>query len=270
MSGEVRFTKERLAWVSLWGIARGVSVHSLIYPLEVIKIRLQCAQGESRTSRIALTMFRQEGMGAFYKGLTPQLIKTSIKQVWCWPMMIGMPCIFQGYQIGNLGQQALTGLTIATMDAAISTPLERAKILSAFRGKSTFSLKNTYKDGWRGFTAHWSKLTVNWMTFLIAQKYFRDQARGPSDEPLSLPQRTKIGAQVALVVSAVSAPFDVANTLKQAQNLSPSHLFSQNGIFKWYRGWPLSALSLVIHNVASVIVIEEILRGRWSLYSKYN
>lgn len=258
MSSSVDFTKEKLGLSSLWGIARGICVHSLIYPLEVIKIRQQCSQGESKSMRIAMALLQEEGMGAFYKGLAPQLLKTSIKQVWCWPMITGMPAVLQRYQIENLSQQAITGLSIATMDAAISTPLERAKIVSAFRGKSKFCFRDVYREGWRGFTTHWSKLSVNWITFLMAQKYLRDQSSESSKQPLSFPQLTKIGVEVALIVSLVSAPFDVANTLKQAQNLTPSHLFSRQGIFKLYRGWPLNALSLVIHNIASVTLIEKL------------
>lgn len=256
MSSKVDF--ENLAWCSLWGIARGVTVHTLIYPLEVVKIRQQCSQDKSKSFRIALMLLKQEGIGAFYKGLAPQLLKTSTKQIWCWPMIAGMPSILQRYKIENLGQQALTGLSIATIDAAISTPLERAKILSAFKGTSKFCLTSAYKDGWKGFATHWSKLSVNWVAFLTAQKYFRDRSSGLSGQPLSFPELSKIGVQVALTVSLVSAPFDIANTLKQAQNLTPSHLFSRQGIFKLYRGWPLNALSLVIHNIASVTLIEKL------------
>jgi len=258
MSSRVDFTKENLAWSSLWGMGRGIFVHSLIYPLEVVKIRQQCSQSESKSIQIALTLLRQEGIGAFYKGLTPQLLKTSTKQVWCWPMITGMPPILQRYQIEGLSQQAVTGLSIATVDAVISTPLERAKILSAFRGTSKFCFQNAYRDGWRGFATHWSKLSVNWATFLTAQKYLRDQSSGSSHQSLSFPQLIKIGVEVAWIVSLVSAPFDLANTLKQAQNLTLSPVFARQGFFKLYRGWPLNALSLVIHNIASVTLIDKL------------
>lgn len=258
MSSKVDFTKENLAWSSFWGIVRGISVHSLIYPLEVIKIRHQCSQSESKSLPIVLKLLRQEGIGALYKGLAPQLLNTSIKQMWCWPMITGLPSFLKRYKIENLKQQALVGLFIATIDAAISTPLARVKIIAVFTGTSKFCFRNAYKDGWRGFTTHWSKLSVNWVAFLTAQKYLRDQASGSSKQSLSFSQLTKIGVQVALIVSLVSAPFDIANTLKQAQNLPLSHLLSRQGIFKLYRGWPLNALSLVIHNIASVTLIEKL------------
>ena len=239
---------------SLWGVARGISVHTLIFPMEVVKIRQQCAIPESNCIQVALTLLRGEGLTAFYKGLAPQLVKTSLKQIWCWPMITAFPPLLKSYKIEDLPSQALTGVSIATIDAAIGTPLERAKIISAFRGISKVSLKT----GWGGFSTNWAKLSVNWTAFLIAQKYLRDQSCDTPGQLLSLSQLVKIGTQVAFIVSVASAPFDIANTLKQAKNLSPSHLLNRNGILKIYRGWPISALSLIIHNVASVILIDRI------------
>jgi hypothetical protein len=257
MSSKVDCSKEKLAWSSLWGVGRGIFVHSLIYPLEVIKIRQQCSEAESKSSRVALALLRQEGIAAFYKGLAPQLLKTSIRQVWCWPMMTGMPSALQRFQIENLSQQALTGLSIATIDA-VTTPLDRAKIIAAFSGTNKLSFKDIYREGWRGLATNWSKLSVNWVTFLTTQKYLRDQFSVPPNQSLSFSQLTTIGVEVALIVSLISAPFDIANTLKQAKNLSPSHLLNRREIFKLYRGWPLNALSLSIHNIASVTVIDKL------------
>lgn len=260
MSSTTDSTQTHLIRSSFWGVLRGLSVHTLIYPLEVIKIRQQCSLNSENSARIALSLFKGEGFSAFYKGLTPQLLKTSLKQVWCWPMITGIPVFLQHYQLGDLPTHAITGLSIATIDAAITTPLERIKILSAYTGKASFSLRDVYKHGWQGFTTHLSKLSVNWMTFLIAQKHLRERNSSQSEQPLSLLQLTKIGTQVAVIVSLMGAPFDIANTLKQAQNLNFSHFFSRNGIYKLYRGWPLNTLSLIIHNIASVIIIDRLSR----------
>jgi hypothetical protein len=242
----------------MWGIARGLSVHTLIYPIEVVKIRQQCQSNPEKSTEIARALFQKEGASAFYKGLPAQLIKTSIKQAWVWPVITGIPAYLKRHNIKELPQQILTGLSIATIDAAITTPLERVKIRSASTGKSRFSLDDVYKNGWRGFTIHWAKLSVNWVTFLVAQKHLRDRYRKTPEQVLSLPQLAGIGAQVAVIVSLVSAPFDIANTLKQAKNLSPTHLLSGNVLRKLYRGWPLNVLALTIHNVASVIVIDKL------------
>ena len=52
---------------------------SSVYPLEMIKIRQQCSHGTA--VQIARKIFQQEGFGAFYKGLTPQLGKSVIKPI---------------------------------------------------------------------------------------------------------------------------------------------------------------------------------------------
>jgi hypothetical protein len=203
MSNVTDSTQTNLIRSSLWGVARGLSVHALIYPLEVIKIRQQCAQNPTKSIQIALVLFQQEGVSAFYRGLPLQLLKTSLKQIWCWPMITGVPRFLQRYRLVDSQRQILTGLSIATIDATITTPLERIKILSASNGRITYSLSGAYKDGWRGYTTHWAKLSVNWVAFLTAQKYLRDRSRTQSEQPLSLAQLAKIGTQVALIVSLV-------------------------------------------------------------------
>lgn len=258
MNSNMDCTQANLIQTSFWGTARGASVEVLIYPLEVIKIRQQCSQNAETSIQIARRVFQKEGARAFYKGLSPQLVKTCLKQIWCWPMITGIPSYLQSYGIEGTHQQILTGLSIATVDATITIPLERAKILSALTKKRAFSLASVYKDGWQGFAAYWAKRSINMITFLTVQKHLRDQARTQPEQVLSSFQLAKIGTQVAVIVSLVSAPFDVTNTLKQAQKLSPSQFWSRHGILKSYRGWPLNALSLIIHNIASVIVLEKV------------
>jgi hypothetical protein len=208
--------------------------------------------------QIARKIFKQEGVGAFYKGLTPQLIKTSLKQMWCWPMITAVPGYLHTYGLGEIQQQILTGLSIATVDAVITTPLERAKILSALMGRASISLSNIYKEGWQGFSTYWAKRSVNMVTFLTAQQYFRDHERSPSGQ-ISLAALIKTGILVAIILSCVSAPLDLVNTLKQSRNLSLSYIFNRHGGIKLYRGWPINSFSLSIHNVASVILIEKLM-----------
>jgi hypothetical protein len=248
----VSFTRENALESSFWGVIRGIGVQIVIYPLEVTKINCQCSEKSIR--QVALALFQEGGLSRFYQGASPQMLKTCIKQIWSWPMITGVPPVLQGYGIEGLKQQALTGLLIATVDAAVLTPLEKMKSQLASQGGGEFCLKN----GWQGFGPHFAKLSSNWVVFLVAQKYLRDQARAASGQPLSLSQKLKIGVEIALMASGVSAPFDFANTLKQVKNESSVHLFHRSTILKLYRGWPLSALGLITHGVASVILLEKL------------
>lgn len=242
---------------SAFGVVRGLFVQTLIFPFEVLKIRVQGSQDSEKSIKIAQRVFQQEGWKAFYTGLYPQLVKTSLKQIWCWPMMTTIPGVCHRYGIeGIYAQQVVTGLAIAAVDAAATTPLEKVKISSAFNGRVIYSLWGAYKEGWHGFTAHWAKRSINWVTFLTSQKYLRDRARAQSEQPITIPQVLKIGTQVALIVSLVSAPLDFVNTRVQTQKFKFSHLVSRDGFLMVCRGWHLNAVCLIIQSVASVFLFE--------------
>ncbi len=254
-------TRSDIIESSAWGALRGVAVETMIYPLEVVKIHQQCSQVSQTSLQIARQIFAQGGPSAFYKGLLPQLAKTGIKQAWCWPMICNVPDSLHPLGLGKTTEQIITGILIGAVDGCITTPLEKAKILSALRGNEPFSFAHVYNNGWQGLSEYFAKRSINMATFLSAQQYFRERYRKQHCE-LSFSHLVQIGAQVAVVVSLVSAPFDMLNTLRQAQNLSLASLVAQNRIFTLYRGSPLNALALVIHNVASVIVIEELSKNK--------
>ncbi|HSX11527.1 MAG TPA: MC/SLC25 family protein, partial [Chlamydiales bacterium] len=235
-----------LAQSSLLGIARGVITHTLIHPLQVIKNRQQYSPHAEKCTQIARDLFR-EGPKSFFRGLTPELVKTSLKQAWVWPMIVGFPP--DKYNLGKVERQTLKGLSIAAIDAAL-TPLDGAKIRSALTGKNKFSWAELHENGWRGWRANLTNRSVQWVTFLVAQQELRD--RKQSEKPLSLPQLSAIGVQVALIVSVLSAPFDTKNTRKQAENQSPKQPLARTTLRTSYRGWPVSAISLVIQNIASI------------------
>ncbi len=246
-------------WItsSFGGVLRGMAVTCFIYPLQVIKYRQQNQALSERAYQIAWKMFQSEGVGAFYKGITPQMISTSIKQTWIWPVITIVPEALKSCEVKDLPAQAITGFTIATLDSAILTPFEKAKIVSAVQGKDVFSFKNVFHNGWQAFPTQWRKQSAQWVTFLVAQKYLRDFYRQSPDEDLSLAQLAGIGTQIAVLASVVSAPLDFINTRRQAQNEKVADLRSEGSRVRMYfRGMPLNALALTIQAVASVVLIE--------------
>ncbi len=240
-----------LPWISLCGVGRGLVVQSLTYPLEVIKTHQQALLSQERSYQIAWRLFQQSGVRSFYLGLTPQLVRSCCNQAWCWPMMTKIPLLLEGSSPAV--QQAMTGLAIATVGACVTTPLEKARIQWAL--EKPFS----WKKGWNGIGIHWTKLSAGWCTFLVAQEGLRKRyyiSSGKQTLPLS--QSVLIGVQVALIVSVTSAPFDVANTLKQSESLRLRVLFSGNILRKMFRGWPLNAATLVVHNTTSVALLDRL------------
>lgn len=242
---------------SCWGAIRGVTLEMLLFPLMVTKIRQQCSASRENSFQIAKRLFQEEGWKAFYQGLAPQLLKTTLKHAWIWPMVTHMPGFFGAYGFEKMQREVLTGLLIATAESMM-VPLERMKIVAAFTGKSVFSTDCLIKRGWQGFGIYWAKHSVSMVTFLTAQEHLRSRWR-KADARLSLHELIAIGAQVACIVSFVSAPFDVVNTLKQTQQLPTlGCLFSRQQMRRLYRGFPLNTALLTAHSIASVVLIESI------------
>lgn len=243
---------------SYWGILRGIAVETLTYPLDVIKTRQQCSKEPFGYIQIIKQLYQENGHQAFFRGLSLQLFRVSIKQAWVWPMMTQIPCTLSQYQVHGLSQQIMTGLSIATVDAFITTPFEKLKIRSQISKQELPSLHSIYAEGWHGLSAYWTKRSINMVTFLTTQQYFRESYR-QGEERLGYLDLIKTGCQVAFIVSLIGGPFDLANTVKQAHNIGLSHI-TKYGVARLYRGWPLNALSLIMQNVASVSLLEALTR----------
>ena len=201
-------TQRHLAVSSLLGMGRSVVVHTIIYPIEAVKTLYQSKTTPEKSYEIAKRLFQTEGILGVYRGLAPKLVSTVTKQAWCWPMITGVPIHLKKYNINPYVEQGLTGLAIATVDAGVTTPFDRLRILMTTKRDQELSFKNTFQNGWHGVVANWSKLSVSWSVFLVAQKALRDREKERSGTPdLSLSQLTKVSIQVAGIVSVCMAPF---------------------------------------------------------------
>lgn len=238
-------------------VVRGLGTEILVCPLELIKLRQQCSNKSESSYKIARQIFQNEGIRSFYDGLSPQLLKTCVKQAWCWPMIIELPKLFRSYGLNDCEQQIATGISISTVDSLGTIHLEKVRVVYATAKKTSLPLIDILKEGWKGFSTYWIKRSVNRVTFLTAQEYLRKNNREGTKE-LKAYEMLKVGVEVAFVVSFVGAPFDFSNTLKQAKNLNSLHLLNRKDIVKLYRGWPMNTLSLIIQNIASIFLFEKL------------
>jgi hypothetical protein len=218
---------------SLWGLARGVGVQVMVFPIEAVKVRLQ-TEVKPAIPKI----------WELYRGFLPQAMKIALKQMWCWPMITQLPQYFNKRGVPVYAGEFLTGIAIASLDALLTTPLEKLKISRITSGQTHQLLK----DGWQGTSYHFAKHAVSWPTFLVAQKYFREENENPTLAGLAF-----VGVKVALTVSLISAPFDWANSIAMS-----GKTVCWKGLPFSMRGWSLSALCLMIHNISSIILIEKL------------
>lgn len=240
------------------GTLRALIVEFVNQPLYTLKVRRQCSTIGQSSFQIAQSIIQNEGISTFYQSLFPKLGQAALREFWRWPMIVSIPVLLTPHRLTDFQKQSITGLSIASLDATVTTPLEKLKVQLASRGKTTLSLKNIYQDGWQGYSSHLMKLSVSWVTFLTVQKHLRNKAQKQSSKPLTSSKITEIGLETGLIVSIVSAPFDYINTLQQAKNLSLPQIFSRTNIHNYFRGWPLGVLTLVTHNIGSAIVFDRL------------
>ena len=239
-----------IAQTTFYGALRGLCVHGMIFPMDVIKVRQQATGGS--IMEVVRHVLQTEGKVGFYKGILHKNTKVIVKQMWCWHFILGGPRYLERYQLEELQKQALTGLAMAKIDAVTSKHLDRGQIVSAFQGEN-LSIRALFKEGSKGYTTYWSHLSVAWCTSLVALKYFKQRE---GDQKLSLSQQVKVGVEAGAVVSLATAPFDCANTIKQTRDLRIKQFILENGYRALFRGASIRAVALVIHNIATSIVIE--------------
>ncbi len=250
-------SKHSLMTAAFLGGFRGVSVELCVFPVERIKIQLQSTKNSVDVFACIREIFYNKGVLGFYQGLQPSLIKSLMRQVWCWPMLSELPKHCQAYGYSSTKSQALTGLFVTCLDVSLTAPFERMKILLASGSNPTASLNSIHKNGWNGFALFFSKRLVAVVSFLIVQDHLRNQAQRCRGD-LSLSEMTKIGIITALFVGIVSAPFDFAYTYKQIQNKALEYGVFQKNFKKIYKGAALSSYAYMIHCIASVILLEKL------------
>lgn len=274
MSIEPSLRSKGYAASVIFGVLRGVGVTFLTYPIEVIKICKQEAAQSQKSYQIAQQLFKEGGLRALYRGFVPQLTKMTIKQTWCWPVMMGLPSYLENSRTVNvrpMTSQLLTGLALAVIDAGLTTPLEKIRIRSITRNLTfhDYMQLKFLKKAWKGTGIQCSKLAVNWSTFLISQRYFRDEYRAVTHRTdLNMEEVFGIGLAVALVVSVVSAPLDFANTLCQSKGMSLRQIvkldpkrggkYQLNTIRTLWRGCHLQFAILAVNAIASVYLMEKL------------
>ncbi|MBS0585823.1 MAG: hypothetical protein JSR76_05945 [Verrucomicrobia bacterium] len=239
--------------VSALGIARGVVVTVFTHPIDTVRYHLQTSPEKLQCRDVIKTIWQRSSFRGFYGGLTPHLGKTVLKQAWLWPMIAGVPARLEKHGIESPYKEVLTGIAIAFVDAAITTPFEKAKITGAAQGQKISW--QSLRKGWTGTTTNFARLSVTMSTFLVTQERLRRHYSQKSHS-LAFSELAKIGVITAIVVSIVSAPFDAANTRKQTDTKSIK-LFTRP-----YRGFPCYFTTLVIQNMASAWLIDYLARRK--------
>lgn len=239
------------------GILRGAGALVFVHPLSVLKTHQQCASTFMTVHQISGQLWKKGGIRPFYRGVVPQFCNTLGKQLWCWPLIIQAPKVLKREGFQGLRQQAVLGLCIGTVDSIGGVCFDKRKTLLIVQPDKILSRWNILKGGLSQWPSYWRQRTVSWTTFLVTQQYFRDQYRKYlGEEKLNFIQLTEVGVSVAVVVTIIAAPFDLANQLRQSERWDCSKSFFGNLSGKAFLGARVNFVSLVVHNIASVVLLE--------------
>ncbi|KCV69763.1 hypothetical protein H696_04172 [Fonticula alba] len=119
---------------SLSGLTAGASTTLLLHPLDFLKTRMQVSSGYTSSLRTARGILANEGFRAFYSGLTPSIIGTSLS----WGLYFGWYSFYQRL----IAPDAVPAYSSTTgQDQVFLTPLQTMGA-SALAGMTTSLMTN--------------------------------------------------------------------------------------------------------------------------------
>jgi len=183
----------------------------------------------------------------FWAGALPAGIRSSIKELYRWPLMVSLPPFYHSLlsKVGhqrtsqardNIGAKAFTAYTIATVESCVSCPLERLKVLLITRDQlsakqavgQSLGLIDVRRGNssirkvipvvtsrlFQGFGALYVRQSLSWATFLIADSQLKQTVRRISGqtEVLSFTYLMVVSCGVGFIHTVVTLPVDCVKT----------------------------------------------------------
>jgi len=271
------------AQASVAGAARGLFALPIEHPWDTIKTRMQANQTANQSVfTVAREIIKKEGVRGFYKGATPNAFRLGSKQAFRYPLMLWVPSVFEKnipmYLKENYPPvvQIATGLTIAGLEAGFICFPERLKVYLMTKddvktGKITSYLKQhkgqMWKEATRGLNAVCARQSVSWVSFLVADKYFKDlERKRTKTKELSFGSLLGVSCMVGSVNTLTNMPFDVLKTQLQRENFmqnkgiikSMHHIYQKHGVKGLYAGWKVRMVQYMIQSVFTVTLLEKL------------
>ncbi|WVZ23799.1 hypothetical protein V8G54_002343 [Vigna mungo] len=258
------------------GGTAGMLATCVIQPIDMIKVRIQLGQGSA--AQVTSNMLKNEGVAAFYKGLSAGLLRQATYTT----ARLGSFKILTNKAIeANEGkplplyQKALCGLTAGAIGATVGSPADLALIRmqadatlpAAQRRNYTNAFQALYRIGAdEGILALWKgagPTVVRAMALNMGMLASYDQSVEFFRDSVGLGEAaTVLGASSVsgFFAAACSLPFDYVKT--QIQKMQPdadgkypytgsldcaAKTFKAGGPFKFYTGFPVYCIRIAPH-----------------------
>lgn len=188
----------------LLGVLRGSFGLLLEHPLDSIKTQWQANIFITKSSEMVRFIYIEKGLLGFYRGFVPNLIRTTSKNLYRWPLIIFLPNFFEKTNLiffeslKNLEGlcKIQTGLMIANIEILLICPLDRLKTYfmthSVINNKSYSFLKHFYITNrgniinqlYQGLEPTFYRSNISWISFLYLEyktKYFLRKIKNSDD-----------------------------------------------------------------------------------------
>lgn len=261
---------------SILGAARGAIGLVVEHPLDYVKTTLQASGAKNSIRSIMRSTYTKDGIKGFYAGVIPNTARVALKQAYRWPLMLGLPSFFQNNlfdkQDHPVLQKSLTGLTIASIESVIVTPLEKFKVWLMTNQNADKTLKNmltSSNNPFKDLNIIYPRQIVAWGSLLSVDEALKNYARKKNNnQPLTFSNLTAISASVGVINTAAIMPLDTVKTLVQKHNPWPNQgviktvysAYKAYGINGLYAGWQIRMTQYMLQALLTVNMLEQLER----------
>ncbi|RWR73620.1 Mitochondrial substrate/solute carrier [Cinnamomum micranthum f. kanehirae] len=287
--------EERAKSVGVWttvkpfvnGGASGMLATCVIQPVDMIKVRIQLGQGSGL--HVAKTMLREEGFGAFYKGLSAGLLRQATyttARLGSFRILTKKAVAANDGKPLPLYQKALCGLTAGAIGASVGSPADLALIRMQADATLPAAQRRNYTNAFHalyritadeGVLALWKgagPTVVRAMALNMGMLASYEQSVEFFKDTLGFSEAsTLVGASAVsgFFASACSLPFDYVKT--QIQKMQPDangkypytgsldcamKTLKAGGPFKFYAGFPVYCVRIAPHVMMTWIFLNQI------------
>uniref|UniRef100_A0AAV1THX8 Uncharacterized protein n=1 Tax=Peronospora matthiolae TaxID=2874970 RepID=A0AAV1THX8_9STRA len=241
---QVARAQQQSVFQSMWiGATAGMGGIVAVYPVDVIKTRMQNSRVATSAVQTLTSIFRNEGVGSFYKGLGPQLLGTIPDKA---VSLATREFVKSFFEHPNEFKASLTSAAVSgVMQSLVMNPVEVVKVRMQL--DSTLKPLGVLRDvGLQGLYRGYSACLAR--DVLFASTYFTlyDMAKNQ----LGVQDGTSLGwSMVAASTAGIPAaffttPLDLLKTRMQSRDATVQgfantyrHVTAQGGVAALFSGW---------------------------------
>ncbi|VAH03259.1 unnamed protein product [Triticum turgidum subsp. durum] len=249
------------------GGASGMLATCVIQPIDMIKVKIQL--GEGSAAQVAKTMYANEGLGSFYKGLSAGLLRQATyttARLGSFRVLTNKAIEANDGKPLPLVQKAFIGLTAGAIGACVGSPADLALIRMQADSTLPAAQRRHYKNA--------GPTVVRAMSLNMGMLASYDQSVELFRDKLGAGEyQTVIGASAisGFCAAACSLPFDYVKT--QIQKMQPDatgkypytgsldcamQTLKTGGPFKFYSGFPVYCVRIAPHVMMTWLFLNQI------------